>query len=44
MMASLATFARDGDPNNARLGVDWPAWPKVLTFDASPTASQIGVQ
>ena len=44
MMASLASFARDGDPNNARLGVDWPAWPKVLTFDATPAAKQIGVQ
>lgn len=44
MMASVAAFARTGDPNNGKLGVTWPAWPRVLQFDASQTAKQISVQ
>ena len=44
MMSTLAAFARDGNPNNATLGVTWPNWPKVLLFDATPTAKQISVQ
>jgi para-nitrobenzyl esterase len=44
MMASVAAFARNGDPNNATLGVTWPAWPSKLLFDASATAKVISVQ
>ena len=44
MMASIAAFARNGDPNNAALGVTWPAWPGKLLFDASATAKVISVQ
>jgi para-nitrobenzyl esterase len=36
MMASLAAFARRGDPNAPRaLGVTWPIWPSMLIFDAT---------
>ena len=44
MMASVAAFARNGDPNNATLGVTWPAWPSKLLFDASATTKAITVQ
>jgi para-nitrobenzyl esterase len=45
MMASLAAFARSGDPNApAALGVTWPAWPSKLLFNATPTAKAISVQ
>ena len=44
MMRSLAAFARKGDPNDAALGVFWPAWPATLLFDASDTAPEISVQ
>ncbi len=44
MMRSVGAFARNGDPNNAALGVTWPAWPQKLLFDASPTAKAIAVQ
>jgi len=44
MMASIGAFARNGDPNNAALGVTWPAWPSKLLFDASATAKVISVQ
>ena len=44
MMASIAAFAKNGDPNNAALGVTWPAWPSKLLFDASATAKAITVQ
>ena len=43
MMSSVAAFARAGDPNNAALGVVWPAWPKVLVFDATQVAKSISV-
>jgi len=35
MIASLAAFARSGDPNNASLATTWPPWPKTLVFDAN---------
>ncbi|MBK0392978.1 carboxylesterase/lipase family protein [Ramlibacter algicola] len=41
MMQTVGTFARNGDPNNASLGVAWPAWPGKLVFDASPTTKAI---
>jgi para-nitrobenzyl esterase len=44
MMKTLGAFARTGDPNNAALGVTWPAWPGQLLFDASATAKTISVQ
>lgn len=44
MMRSIGSFARQGDPNNAALGVYWPTWPKKLIFDATPTEKAISVQ
>ena len=44
MMQSIAAFARNGDPNNAALGVTWPAWPSELLFDATATEKRISVQ
>lgn len=44
MMQTLGTFARNGDPNNASLGVTWPAWPSKLLLDATPTTKQIRVE
>ena len=44
MMQSLAAFARNGDPNNAALGVTWPTWPSKLIFDATKTDKVISVQ
>ena len=43
MMRSIGAFARNGDPNDASLGVTWPTWPKTLVFDATPTAKAIRV-
>jgi len=44
MMKSVGAFARNGDPNNAALGVAWPAWPAKLIFDATPAVKSISVQ
>ena len=44
MMDTLSTFARNGNPNNASLGVAWPAWPGKLVFDATPTTKSIHVE
>ncbi len=44
MMASVGAFARTGDPNNATLGTNWPAWPSKLLFDATLTQANISVQ
>jgi len=44
MMSSIAAFTKNGDPNNAALGVAWPAWPKTLIFDATLTNKSISVQ
>jgi para-nitrobenzyl esterase len=44
MMASIGAFARNGDPNNATLGTNWPAWPSKLLFDGSLTQASISVQ
>jgi len=44
MMASMAAFARTGDPNNDSLGVIWPVWPKTLVFDANLTDKVISVK
>lgn len=44
MMASIAAFARNGDPNNAALGTTWQPWPSRLFFDATPTQPSITTQ
>jgi len=44
MMKSIGAFASNSDPNNASLGVTWPAWPAKLLFNASLTTKQITVQ
>ena len=44
MMKSIGAFAKNSDPNNAALGVTWPAWPAKLLFNASLTAKTITVQ
>ncbi len=41
MMASLASFARTGNPNSSVLGVNWQPWPQKLVFDASLTQTRI---
>jgi len=47
MIASLAAFARTGNPNNSKLGVFWKAWsnadggPKKLIFDADENNLQV---
>ncbi|WP_066265515.1 carboxylesterase/lipase family protein [Hydrogenophaga palleronii] len=41
MMASLASFARTGNPNHTALGTTWPAWPGQLHFNGSLTQAQI---
>jgi para-nitrobenzyl esterase len=43
MMRSIGAFARKGNPNDASLGVSWPAWPKTLVFDATQKAKTIRV-
>ena len=43
MMKSIAAFAKNGDPNDAALGVTWPTWPKKLVFDATLTDKAISV-
>ena len=43
MMQSVAAFVHTGDPNNAGLGVTWPAWPAKLNFDATLTTKSISV-
>ncbi len=44
MMKSIGAFAKNGDPNNAALGVAWPVWPAKLLFDATLTAKRIALQ
>ncbi len=44
MMSSIGAFAKNGDPNNAALGVTWPVWPQKLIFDATLTDKSISVQ
>ncbi|MES2583837.1 MAG: carboxylesterase family protein [Pseudomonadota bacterium] len=41
MMASLASFARTGNPNSTALGTTWQPWPRKLVFDASLTQTTI---
>ncbi|NEX63686.1 carboxylesterase/lipase family protein [Noviherbaspirillum galbum] len=44
MMNSIGAFAKNGDPNNASLGVSWQPWPQKLIFDATQTKKQISAQ
>ncbi|KVK94146.1 hypothetical protein WS93_28015 [Burkholderia cepacia] len=37
MIASLAAFAKTGNPNTPALGVTWANFPHKVVFDASPT-------
>jgi para-nitrobenzyl esterase len=43
-MASVAAFAKNGDPNNAAIGKTWQPWPAKLVFDATPTQAVITTQ
>jgi para-nitrobenzyl esterase len=43
MMGALAAFARTGNPNNPRLGLAWPTWPKELVFDATLEEKKLSV-
>ncbi|MEO9101322.1 MAG: carboxylesterase family protein [Burkholderiaceae bacterium] len=44
MMRSIGAFAKNSDPNNAALGVNWPTWPAKLLFDATLNEKRISVQ
>ncbi|HKW83400.1 MAG TPA: carboxylesterase family protein [Burkholderiaceae bacterium] len=44
MIASLAAFARTGNPNTPALGVTWANYPAKVVMDASPTQLQITAQ
>ncbi|MGZ3159987.1 MAG: carboxylesterase family protein, partial [Burkholderiaceae bacterium] len=44
MMDTIAAFIKNGDPNNASLGVKWEPWPKKLIFDATLTEKKISVE
>lgn len=44
MIASIAAFAKTGNPNSAALGVTWGNWPAKVVLDASPTQLQITAQ
>ena len=44
MMASIAAFAKTGDPNNASLGKTWQPWPSKLIFDATQAQAVISTQ
>lgn len=39
-----ANLARTGNPNEAALGVTWPAWPRKVICDASLIAKAISVE
>ena len=41
MMASIAAFVKNGNPNNAALGDRWDNWPATLVFDASAVQARI---
>ncbi|MGZ3237168.1 MAG: carboxylesterase/lipase family protein [Burkholderiaceae bacterium] len=44
MMDTIAAFIKNGDPNNASLGVKWEPWPKKLIFDATLMQKKISVE
>jgi len=44
MMAALAAFARNGDPNTPSVPVNWTPWPSKLIFDATLTNAKIQLQ
>ncbi len=41
MIASLAAFARSGNPNTPALGADWANYPHKMVLDASPMQLRI---
>jgi para-nitrobenzyl esterase len=44
MMKSVGSFARNGDPNDAALGVTWNPWPSQVLFDADANDKNIRAQ
>ncbi|MBY8610514.1 carboxylesterase family protein [Burkholderia arboris] len=44
MIASLAVFAKTGNPNTPALGVTWPNYPGKVVLDASPKQPRISAQ
>lgn len=44
MMKTVGAFARNGDPNNAALGVTWNPWPSKVLFDADANDKIIQAQ
>lgn len=44
MIASLAAFAKTGNPNTPSLGVNWANFPAKVVMDASPTQLRITAQ
>lgn len=44
MIASLAAFAKTGNPNTQALGVSWENFPHKMVLDASPTQLRTSVQ
>ncbi|MCX4163035.1 MULTISPECIES: carboxylesterase/lipase family protein [Paraburkholderia] len=44
MIASVAAFARTGNPNTPALGVTWANFPAKVVMDASPTQLRITAQ
>ncbi len=44
MIKSLGSFARNGDPNDAALGVTWNPWPAKVVFDADQNVTNIQAQ
>ncbi|KVE27410.1 hypothetical protein WS67_11585 [Burkholderia singularis] len=44
MIASLAAFARTGNPNTSMLGATWENYPRKMVLDASPTLLHTSAQ
>ncbi|WP_097304049.1 carboxylesterase/lipase family protein [Pseudomonas chlororaphis] len=44
MIASLAAFAKTGNPNTPALGATWANFPRKMVLDASPTQLRISEQ
>jgi len=44
MMGAVGAFARNGDPNDPALGINWPVWPKTLVLDATLEDKKLSVR
>ncbi|ASV38843.1 hypothetical protein CI807_22420 [Pseudomonas sp. NS1(2017)] len=44
MIASLAAFAKTGNPNTSALGANWASYPRKIVLDATPTQLRISEQ